>query len=262
MEQFKRAQVIILPTEQYTNLCLGHNLSYVESKNSISIDAIWKSIELQYQYKPQHLYIISEDEIKEDDWCMIIDKTSKLYGQFEQHKGKHQRNEQWKKIISTTDTSLNYETPFYGMDEDNNFPQPSQQFITKYIEEYNKGNIIDSIMVEYEQDYTNRNCSTCNLGTDGTCELNLEKKCCSSTNNVTKHGDYWISCLDGEEDSEIYKIKVASKDSSITIKKLKDSWNREEVIEQIWSAYKAANTVFEDESALRIEFDNWIDQNL
>ena len=65
MEQFKRAQVIILPTEQYTNLCLGHNLSYVESKNSISIDAIWKSIELQYPYKPQHLYIITEDEIKE-----------------------------------------------------------------------------------------------------------------------------------------------------------------------------------------------------
>ena len=48
----------------------------------------------------------------------------------------------------------------------------------------------------------------------------------------------------------------------ITIKELKDSWNREEIIEQMWLAYKAANTVFEDESALRIEFDNWIDQNL
>ena len=32
--------------------------------------------------------------------------------------------------------------------------------------------------------------------------------------------------------------------------------------EQMWSAYKAANTVFEDESALRIEFDNWINQNI
>lgn len=46
------------------------------------------------------------------------------------------------------------------------------------------------------------------------------------------------------------------------IKKLKDSWNREEVIEQMWLAYKAANTIFEDESALRVEFNNWIDQNL
>ena len=41
-----------------------------------------------------------------------------------------------------------------------------------------------------------------------------------------------------------------------------NSWNREEVIEQMWSAYKAANTIFEDESALRVEFNNWIDQNL
>lgn len=157
MEQFKRAQVIILPTEQYTNLCLGHNLSYVESKNSISIDAIWRSIELQYPYKPQHLYIISEDEIKEGDWCMIIDKTSKLYGQFEQHKGKHQRNEQWKKIIATTDTSLYQATgKAYKMVDGfkptyKNLPQPSQQFIEIYIEFYNKGNIIESIMVEYEE---------------------------------------------------------------------------------------------------------------
>ena len=171
-----------------------------------------------------------------------------------------------KKIIATTDTSLNYiehdDTVPYPKGVQIRLPQPSQQFITKYIEDYNKGNVITDVLVEYEQDYTNRNCSTCSLGTDGTCELNLEKKCCSSTNNATKHGDYWISCLDGEEDSEIYKIKVTPKDSTITIKKLKDSWNREEVIEQMWSAYKAANTIFEDESALRVEFNNWIDQNL
>ena len=55
---------------------------------------------------------------------------------------------------------------------------------------------------------------------------------------------------------------INPKNNTITIKKLKDSWNREEVIEQMWSAYKAANTVFEDESALRIEFNNWINQNL
>ena len=30
----------------------------------------------------------------------------------------------------------------------------------------------------------------------------------------------------------------------------------------MWLAYKAANTVFEDESVLKIEFDNWINQNI
>lgn len=60
-----------------------------------------------------------------------------------------------------------------------------------------------------------------------------------------------------EKESNLNTNKV-----SITIKKLKDSWNRGEVIEQMWLAYKAANTIFEDESALRVEFNNWIDKNL
>ena len=236
MNQFKRAQVIMLPTEQYTNLCLGHNLSYVESKNSISIDAIWKSIELQYPYKPQHLYIISEDEIKEGDWFIgdnisIKQCTLNNGGNINFKGGWYSGSTNCKKIIATTDTSLNYETPFYGMDEDNNFPQPSQQFIEKYIEEYNNGNIITDIKVEYKRVF-----ETIAKGMIGHPEDDIS---------------WWNE-----------KLKINPKDSTITIKKLKDSWNREEIIEQMWSAYKAANTVFEDESALRIEFDNWIDQNL
>ena len=45
------------------------------------------------------------------------------------------------KIIATTDISLVKEY---------NLPQPSQQFIQKYIEEYNRGNIITDVLVEYE----------------------------------------------------------------------------------------------------------------
>ena len=222
-------------------------------------------------YLNNFIYILNEDEIKEGDWFIgdnisIKQCTLNNGGNINFKGGWYSGSTNCKKIIATTDTSLNYiehdDTVPYPKGVQIRLPQPSQQFITKYIEEYNKGNVITDVLVEYEQDYTNRNCSTCSLGTDGTCELNLEKKCCSSTNNVTKHGDYWISCLDGEEDSEIYKIKVTPKDSTINIKKLKDSWNREEIIEQMWLAYKAANTVFKDESALRVEFNNWIDQNL
>lgn len=262
MNQFKRVQVIMLPTLKESILLLNPttNKFGLTKETSRKIYPIEEYIKLGFI--PQHLYIISDDEIKEDDWVIHLGNP---YFQFKEN----MRNllcKECKKVIATTDTSLKqfiYTTMV--IDEGDiyqSLPQPSQQFIEKYIEEYNKGNIIIDVLVEYEQDYTNRNCSTCSLGTDGTCELNLEKKCCSSTNNATKHGDYWISCLDGEEDSEIYKIKVTPKDSTITIKKLKDSWNREEVIEQMWSVYKAANTIFEDESALRVEFNNWIDQNL
>ena len=173
--------------------------------------------------KNGHLYVLSDDEIKENNTHFYNPHSGQLHISKNHTDYEAINKNGCKKIIATTDTSLG-------------LPQPSQQFITKYIEEYNKGNVITDVLVEYEQDYTNRSCSTCNLGTGGTCELNLEKKCCSSTNNVTKHGDYWISCLDGEEDSEIYKIKVASKDSTITIKKLKDSLNREEILNDIEQA--------------------------
>ena len=239
MEQFKRAQVIILPTEQYTNLCLGHNLSYVESKNSISIDAIWKSIKLQYPYKPQHLYIISEDEIKEGDWCMIIDKTSKLYGQFEQHKGMHQRNEQWKKIIATTDTSLYQATgKAYKMVDGfkptyKNLPQPSQQFIEIYIEFYNKDNIISDVLVECKRVF-----ETIAKGMIGHPEDDIS---------------WWNE-----------KLKINPKDNTITIKKLKDSWNREEHAADVKRLcnllYFSAN--IDVDFNTKEELDNWIDQNL
>ena len=216
MNQFKRAQVVMLPTNEkpikgqilrrhiwkedpklecdslwlYNNTVTIDNLKQYTTLNSSFTD--WYKA-----FEPQHLYIISDDEIKEDDWFIgdnisIKQCTLNNGGNINFKGGWYSGSTNCKKIIATTDTSLNYETPFYGMDADNNFPTPSQQFITKYIEEYNKGNIIADVLVEYEQDYTNRNCSTCSLGTDGTCELNLEKKCCSNTNNVTKHGDNWI----------------------------------------------------------------------
>ena len=54
------------------------------------------------------------------------------------------------------------------------------------------------------RDYFNRNCKTCNLGQEGHCELKLESKCASYANDETL-GDYWISCLDDESDSVLYK---------------------------------------------------------
>jgi hypothetical protein len=263
MNQFKRMQVTMLPTEDITSFYkwgarLYHNClkkSHVNTKSD-----------------SQHLYITSDDEIKQDDFILTF---THAYGwnieRIKEVRGTTYvsvRNEQLLKesikgkIIATTDTPLRSFEGIVCTYLDFSLPQPSPQFIEKFIEEYNKGNVIKDVLVEYEQDYTNRNCGTCNLGTDGTCELKLEKKCCSNTNNDIKHADYWISCLDEEEDSEIYKIKINPKDNTITIKKLKDTWNREEVVGQMWLAYKAANTLFEDESALRIEFNNWINLNL
>ena len=265
MNQFKRAQVIMLPTLKESILLLNPttNKFGLTKETSRKIYPIEEYIKLGFI--PQHLYIISDDEIKEGDYVLNIETNNIFKSDSIEYLESHNIIEDFdksfyinskyaKKIIATTDKTLSQTSR-------TEIPQPSQQFIEKYIEEYNNGNIITDILVEYEQDYTNRNCSTCNLGTDGTCELNLEKKCCSSTNNVTKHGDYWISCLDGEEDSEIYKIKVASKDNTITIKQLKDSWNREEVRKLLNESYLIGMyNANEDEEP--IDHDEWMDKNL
>ena len=213
MNQFKRAQVVILPTEQYTNLCLGHNLSYVESKNSISIDAIWKYIKLQYPYKPQHLYIISDDEIKEGDLHITSD-----------HEGYGDKKY---KIIATTDASLN-------------LPQPSQQFIEKYIESYNKGEVITDVLVEYEQT-----------------KLYIEPQNYQQYISQPKELQFPITT----NVDDIYGLKINPKDNTITIKKLKDSWNKDEIITKMKLALQKGIYL---EATVELDFDEdkWIEENL
>ena len=114
------------------------------------------------------------------------------------------------KIIATTDISLVKEY---------NLPEPSQSFIQKYIEEYNKGNTITDVLVEYEFD---------NEG---------------HTDNPGWHNQ---------------KLKVNSKDNTITIKKVKDSWNKEEVIKLLFKC-KDFLQRYNKES---ISFDKWVKENL
>ena len=113
------------------------------------------------------------------------------------HKGKYylKTETRYREVLATTDETL-YLT-FNNGKTDLKFvlPQPSQQFIEKYIEEYNKGNIITDVLVEYESDFNSCFCT---------------KDICNG-NNCPK------------------KLKINPKDNTITIKKIKDSYSREEV---------------------------------
>jgi len=87
---------------------------------------------------PQHLYILSDDEIKETDWKYnVVNKSiTKQDGGFSY--------ESDKKIIATTDSSLNL--PLISSVD----PKVFFSFIHYFISEYNKGNVISSVSVEYE----------------------------------------------------------------------------------------------------------------
>lgn len=169
--------------------------------------------------KNQHLYIISDEEIKEGDWCW-----NQYKGESEMCIG--QVGKSWdtsmKKIIATTDELLGlgkFETQIverWGKSR-NQFPQPSQSFIEKYVEEYNKGNVITEVMVEY---------------------------------GFIKG----VGAEFGYKSSDIEVLKINPKDNTITIRKIKDSWNREEVIRLLLDFNNDKPGVF--------DCSGWIEENL
>jgi len=198
MNQFKRAQIILLHTildsiDRKSQILWLNTKNQLLHTHSSSSDLI-----------PCNLYIISsgnkeqDDKIKEGDYIYDSYKNSVYQAtKVVIHNMKSLDYEQYlRKIIATTDTSLFKleECLVRGSDSSVKYilPQPSQQFIKKYIESYNKGEIITDVLVEY--DY------------------------CS--NRRTK-GDL-SKCT-----------KINPKDNTITIKKLKNNWNRKEVEENL-----------------------------
>lgn len=151
----------------------------------------------------QHLYFLSTDKICEGDWVLF---NNNLYIQkitIDYKDGSYQCECPYTKIKSTQSNNIN--KIIASTNKSLNLPEPSTSFIQKYIEEYNKGNKITEVMVEYwcgEQ--------TCNCNS-------RQQDCFRAKNNL---------------------IPKVDKNNQITITKVKDSWSREEVIELLLSLNK------------------------
>ena len=181
---FKRKQVVMLPTNEKAKVGQFEIFSYDETsmiegkdwKGKINCGGVVVNIPALKQTK-QHLYILSDEEIEtKDDWFYnIFTKVIFQVKDFTEYDLK-----QHKKIIATTDESLN-------------LPQLPYSFINKYVKGYNEGNFVTEIMVEYKDFLINQS------------RLGLP--------NIIER-----------------RIKVKSKDNTITIKKIKDIWTRAEVI--------------------------------
>lgn len=168
-----------------------------------------------------NIYFTSDDDIKEGDWYYdIYDECIYPCMEIPPFEGT------FKKIIATTDTSLSIK-----IREDDGFrarnkslPKPSESFIKKYVEEYNKGNQIVDVLVEYEY----------------------------------RHGNSvpYPKTLDGEA-----VLKVNPKDNTINIKQAKNSWTQEEVEELCRKSYQQGEIwASPDQSAIPIE--KWIKEIL
>ena len=221
MNTFKRAKVVMLPTNEKAHFACGLQpngvLKYCNNINALGIG------------KPQHLYIISDDEIKEGDWMYLQEGESPLtkQGEIAQCKSKGKDGLTWKKIIATTDSSLKIEKKGFSgllnkevMLIGDSLPQPSPSFIEKYIESYNNGNPIVDVMVE----------------------------------TVIGQGYYKGETIPIQEHLKI------DKNNTITIKKVKDSYTEDELKKLLRAASRKRYTF---EEAIRIgELDKWIQDNL
>ena len=228
---FKKRQVVMLPTNEKAKT--GEYL-VLNKENKL---CIWNTHKMGVQntLPIQHLYILSDEEIKEGDWFLmngciirqckstnnephtiptIIDTTGGIH-----------HVSVCKKIIATTDKSLeNWRIAFTGIPPkkskvkfpNEQLPQPSQSFIEKYVEEYNKGNQIVDITLEYEN-----------------------------------------SIIDG-----MPVVKVSLKDNTVTIRKMKDSWNREEVIKLLNGFEKLCYLYQANKDWFPAKKTKWIEENL
>jgi len=214
MKQFKRAKAILLPHNDINTKITKYLPNTISLNNDISAP-----------HTNQHLYIILNDDIKDGKYAVDLQNNKIVTFTDIYRIGRNAKR--FKKIIATTDTSLhipfvtpgNEELDIY---EYNILPEPSQQFIKKYIECYNKGEIITNILVEYEMRHTG-----------------------------------WT--IDQSEYTYDEFLKVNPKNNTITIKSIKDSWNREEVyilLYNIWDDSIGMNKPIDE------EFNKWIEQNL
>lgn len=258
MEQFKKAKIVMLPTNQKAK----EGMIYLKPKigifNKTSSENHNNNV---YNCNPQHLYIISDDEITNKDLLNTNDyyyirnhynewyvgKYNGVSFDFINNDGNFDSNLfVCKKIIATTDSSLKIETILSTQERKlKSLPQPSKQFIEKFVEEYNRENIITDVSVEYETLYD----IELLVDTQDFKKGSYIRGRCSSKKDFSKakrrffelHTDsnHYNIARDTNKVNILYKtyfkdveftnVKISPKDNTITIKKVKETYTKKEL---------------------------------
>lgn len=146
-------KVIMLPTEKASQIHLWED----EKGKSLHLT----NKEDAHTRNCQHLYLLSNEPIQENDWIYDIKykESGHNKGLIFQKNFKYDSNDVlYKKIIATTDKSLGIEQMKGEPLSTFQLPQFPEAFIQKYVEAYNSGHSITEVNVEYESVY---------LGTEG-----------------------------------------------------------------------------------------------
>jgi hypothetical protein len=136
-KQYQECNIVMLPSSDKNSLIYSNSLL-----NKLSYGELSPSKCNHY-----YLYILSNDEIKEGDWCIETHIKSPNFNKlFKAHNKQHYLHsveacnnyDSIKKVIAAIDTSLK-------------LPQIPTTFIQQYISAYNNGNVIEKCLVEVEE---------------------------------------------------------------------------------------------------------------
>ncbi len=137
----KTDKVVMLSTEKSNLLLIDNN----------SLQQVNKEVIGASNSTPQHLYIISDEEIKEPCWAINKNQDTLFYIE---HNIDSRTNDDWKKVIASTDKSLYIKKTYDDASNDFDYkvllPELNESFIQAYIKSYNEGNSIIEVDLEYE----------------------------------------------------------------------------------------------------------------
>jgi hypothetical protein len=144
MNNFKEHDVVMIAIDKASTISKFQNKDKLEYSDYLNMG------DYVVNRQAQHLYIISDDEIKVGEWGMV--NTGLLLTPLLATKENilKLKDYSFKKIIATTDNSLTFNN-LIRLDVKRKIetPQIPQSFIEHYIAEYNKSNVITKVMVEY-----------------------------------------------------------------------------------------------------------------
>lgn len=150
---YKACDVVMLATEEKIERGLWLRKPKFETCSYLFYNILVGPVHSNEKY--QHLYILSDEEIKVGDWILnnlLMDKSPIQVTKELLEDGLLKED---KKIIATTDRSLIEKIEMLGTGSTYvfNLSQPPQSFIDYFVEQFNKGNVIDKVLVEWEESY-------------------------------------------------------------------------------------------------------------
>ena len=224
-KHYEKCKVVMLETDKAENCFIKTLHNTISFHKQLMTQSYLKATDC----KSFHLYILSDSEIKEGDW---------FYSEFKGEKRILKYNHlvipfpKDKKIIACTDSSLweHDDTVPYPKTRPA-LPQLSKDFIQSFVDAYNRGTPIIEVLVEYEF---------------------------PETITVSKH--LLLTGSDEEwAERNAQAIPKISQDNTITIKQVKDTYTREEVVQLCEDAFTTGS--FNTEISA-ITFNEWITNNL